>query len=56
MSGRRLAAIGALLLGFAGLAVAVTEAVQEFPRGLVALACVTAVESDERELKIELTW
>ena len=42
MSGRRGAAIGALLLGFGGLAVAVAEAVQEFPRGLVALACVTA--------------
>ena len=42
MSGRRLAAIGALLLGFGGLAVALAEAVQEFPRGLVALACVTA--------------
>ncbi len=42
MSGRRLAAIGALLLGVGGLAVAVVEAVQEFPRGLVALACVVA--------------
>ena len=42
MSGRRVAAIGALLFGFAGLAVAVAEAVQEFPRGLIALACVTA--------------
>ncbi len=42
MSGRRLAAIGALLFGFGGLAVAVAEAVQEFPRGLFALACVTA--------------
>jgi diacylglycerol kinase family enzyme len=42
VSGRRPAAIGALLLGFVGLAVAVTEAVQEFPRGLIALACVTA--------------
>lgn len=42
MSGRRAAAIGALLLGFGGLAVAVAEAVQEFPRGLVALVCVTA--------------
>ena len=31
---------GALLLGFAGLAVAVVVAVQEFPRGLSALACV----------------
>jgi hypothetical protein len=42
VSGRRLAAIGALLLGLVGLAIAVAEAVQEFPRGLVALACVTA--------------
>ncbi len=42
MSGRRLAAIGALLLGLGGLAIAVAEAVQEFPRGLIALACVTA--------------
>jgi diacylglycerol kinase family enzyme len=42
VSGRRLAAIGALLFGLGGLAVAVAEAVQEFPRGLVALACVTA--------------
>ncbi len=40
MSGRRLAAIGALLLGSGGLALAVTEAVQEFPRGPIALACV----------------
>ena len=41
MSTRRLAAIGALLFGFAGLALAVVIAVQEFPRGLIALACVT---------------
>jgi diacylglycerol kinase family enzyme len=40
VSRRRAAAIGALLLGFAGLAIAVIEAVQEFPRGLFALACV----------------
>ncbi len=40
MSSRRLAAIGALLLGSGGLALAVIEAVQEFPRGLIALACV----------------
>jgi len=40
VSRRRAVAIGALLLGFAGLAVAVLEAVQEFPRGLFALACV----------------
>ena len=42
VNGRRVAAIGALLLGFGGLVVAVAEAVQEFPRGLVALVCVTA--------------
>ena len=40
MSARRTAAIGALLLGFGGLALAVVVAVQEFPRGLIALACV----------------
>jgi Diacylglycerol kinase catalytic domain len=42
MSGRRLAAIAALLLGFGGLALAAVLAVQEFPRGLIALACVVA--------------
>ncbi len=40
MTGRRWAAIGALVLGGAGLAVAVAEAVQEFPRGVVALGFV----------------
>jgi diacylglycerol kinase family enzyme len=40
MSARRTAAIGALLLGFGGLGLAVVVAVQEFPRGLIALACV----------------
>ena len=38
MSARRVAAIGALLLGLGGLALAVVVAVQEFPRGLIALA------------------
>src|SRR5262245_41028297 len=37
---RRAAAIGALLLGVAGWALAVVVAVQTFPRGLVALACL----------------
>ena len=41
MSVRRAAAIGALLLGLGGFALAVVVAVQEFPRGLIALACVT---------------
>ena len=40
MSSRRLAAIGALLLVFGGFALAVVVAVQEFPRGPIALACV----------------
>ena len=40
MSARRLAAIAALLLGLGGLGLAVVVAVQEFPRGLIALACV----------------
>jgi Diacylglycerol kinase catalytic domain len=40
MSTRRAAAIAALLLGLAGMALAVVVAVQEFPRGLIALACV----------------
>ena len=35
-----MAAIGALLLGFGGFALAVVVAVQEFPRGLIALACI----------------
>jgi diacylglycerol kinase family enzyme len=42
VSGRRAAAIGALALGAGGLALAVVEAVVEFPRGLIALACVVA--------------
>ena len=40
MSARRTAAFGALLLGFCGLGLAAVVAVQEFPRGLIALACV----------------
>ena len=40
MSARRIAAVGALLLGLGGLALAVVVAVQEFPRGLIALVCV----------------
>jgi diacylglycerol kinase family enzyme len=40
MSARRIAAVGALLLGSGGLALAVVVAVQEFPRGLIALICV----------------
>jgi diacylglycerol kinase family enzyme len=40
MNTRRIAAIGALLLGFGGFGLAVVVAVQEFPRGLIALACV----------------
>jgi diacylglycerol kinase family enzyme len=40
MSSRRLAAIGALLLGIGGFALAIVVAVQEFPRGPIALACV----------------
>lgn len=41
MSRQRLRAIGALALGFGGLALAVVVAVQELPRGPIALACVT---------------
>lgn len=40
MSPQRAAAIGALLLGVGAFAFAVVVAVQEFPRGLIALACV----------------
>jgi diacylglycerol kinase family enzyme len=40
MSARRPAAIAALLLGVAGMTLAVVVAVQEFPRALIALACV----------------
>lgn len=45
MSGRRAAAIGALLFGFGGIALALVEAVQEFPRGLIALACLIVASS-----------
>jgi diacylglycerol kinase family enzyme len=38
---RQAAAIGALVLGFGALGLAVVVAVQEFPRGLIALGCVT---------------
>lgn len=38
---RRMAAIGALLFGVCGLGLAVVVAVVEFPRGLIALACLT---------------
>lgn len=41
MTGARMAAIGALLFGAGGLALAAVLAVVEFPRGLIALACVT---------------
>src|SRR4051812_50204136 len=34
------AAIGALLFAVAGLSLAIAVAVQEFPRGLIVLACV----------------
>jgi diacylglycerol kinase family enzyme len=40
MSVQRVAAIGALLFGLGGLALGVVVAVQELPRGLIALACV----------------
>ncbi len=40
MTARRSAAIGALLLACGGLALALVVAVQEFPRGLIALALV----------------
>ena len=40
MSANRPAAIGALLLAVGGLGLAVVVAVQEFPRGPIALACV----------------
>ncbi len=45
MSARRIAAIGALLLGLGGLTLAVVVAVQEFPRGLIALICVAVAAS-----------
>ncbi|MEP6955093.1 MAG: diacylglycerol kinase family protein [Solirubrobacteraceae bacterium] len=37
---RQAAAIGAIVLGVGGLGLAVVVAVQEFPRGLIALGCV----------------
>ena len=40
MSARRTFAIGALLLGFAGLSLALVVTVRDFPRGLIALACL----------------
>ena len=40
MSARRIAAIGALLLSLGGFGLAVVVAVQEFPRGPIALTCV----------------
>src|SRR3954468_24400944 len=40
MHARQAAAIGSLLFAVAGLALAVVVAVQEFPRGLIVLACV----------------
>ena len=40
MSARRVAAIGALILGVGGLGLAAVIAVQEFPRGLIALVCM----------------
>lgn len=40
MSTRRIAALASLLFGFGGFALATFVAVEEFPRGLVALACV----------------
>lgn len=40
MSTRRIAALASLLLGVGGFVVAIVIAVQEFPRGLIALACV----------------
>ncbi|HEY4095794.1 MAG TPA: diacylglycerol kinase family protein [Baekduia sp.] len=40
MSARRVAALGAVVFGVGGLALAIVVAVQEFPRGLIALACV----------------
>ena len=40
MSARRIAAVGALVIGFAALVLAVTVAVQEFPQGLIVLGLV----------------
>jgi diacylglycerol kinase family enzyme len=47
MTARRAAAIGALLFSLGGLCLAILIAVQEFPRGLLALGCLTvAVAAD----------
>ena len=40
MSGRRIAAVGALVIGFAALVLALIVAVQEFPQGLLVLGLV----------------
>ena len=40
MSGRRIAAVGALVIGLAALILALIVAVQEFPQGLVVLGLV----------------
>ncbi len=40
MSGRRIAALGALVIGFAASVLAVVVAIEEFPRGLAVLALV----------------
>ena len=40
MSGRRIAAVGALVIGFATLVLAVILVVQEFPQGLMVLGLV----------------
>ena len=41
MTGRRAAALGGLLFTLGGLCLAIVVALQEFPRGLIALACAT---------------
>ena len=40
MSGRRIAAVGALVIGLAAVVLALIVAVQEFPQGLVVLGLV----------------
>jgi diacylglycerol kinase family enzyme len=45
LSARRAAAVGALLLVLSGLGLAVVVAVQEFPRGLIALVCVAVASA-----------
>ena len=40
MGGRRLWALGALLLALAAFALAVAIAISRFPRGLSVLACI----------------